>query len=138
MAKRPKPEEICKHCGGSGYEPPPRTRRGPTSKQRKVMDGHSFCRHELFKLMDRDIARQVLPLEAEYQKPEGARLVDVYEEASAYVDKAGEAFQAANKQLALKCLYHAATNLVYMLESFEFGPMDLAEENDGDETTEPE
>lgn len=133
MARKPKPEEICKHCGGSGYEPPPLTRKGPTSKQQKILSGHAFCRHELFKTMDRVIAAQVIPLEKEWQKPDGARLFDLYEEAGTYLDKAGEAFQAANRDLALKAMFHAACNLIFMLESFEFGPQNLPEENDSDE-----
>ncbi len=132
MPDQPPPVPICERCGGSGCEPPPRKVLA-TSKQRRLLAEHAFDRHELFKLMDRVIARQVIPLEFEWAKPDGARMVDLLEEASIHIESALVSFTKASKHRGMRSLFYAATNLVFTLETLHFSPHHLESEGDADD-----
>ena len=63
--------DICTSCGGSGVR---HTTHGPfyaklSAKQRALVAGHIRRRHDILKLIDRDVARQVIQLHAAKVKP---------------------------------------------------------------------
>lgn len=119
MSKKP-PAPICTACGGTGVEYKP---FGPfyTSVQRrwrKTVQDHTEARHEVFRVIDREIARQVIPLSKEIEK-KALSIADILAES----DKShGEALGAAllgDTTKVVRALVEVVTSAIYVLESVE-------------------
>lgn len=118
MAKAPAP--ICTACGGTGVEYKP---FGPffTSVQkrwRKTVQDHTEARHEVFRVLDREIARQVIPCEKAIEKKDLSIAAILVESDEAH-EKATHAHLEGDITKMVKALLKVATSVVYVLETLE-------------------
>ena len=120
MKKPAAPKPVCAACGGSGVEFKP---YGPfyTSvprRWRQVVQDHTEARHEVFRVLDREIARQVIPLAKDFEK-KAVSIAEILVEADIAHGKAVEAHVAGDTSTAVRSLVKVATSAIYVLESLE-------------------
>lgn len=114
------PAPICSACGGTGVEYKP---FGPfyTSVQRrwrKTVQDHTEARHEVFRVIDREIARQVIPLSKEIEK-KALTIADILVEADVAHEAAVAAQFTGDTTTVVRSLVKVVTSAIYVLESVE-------------------
>lgn len=85
---------------------------------RALVEAHNTARREVFRILDLDIGRQVVPLAKIIEKGD-VSIADILIESEAAHDKATEAWGAGRKTEAIRLLKKVAETTIYVLESIE-------------------